>query len=261
MKPTKRRFQNAHPLADKPPVCHGRVGRASGIKHRGATGSLLPGSSDFALADKQPVAPPRSYFQKTCIAAVVAAFGGLCGCHSAPFNRVEVTDIRSDATPQLHYEDFDESYFRLRDGGLVDLVLRKQTRATEDQTRKIVQIIVLRSYWKPFPGRTYANDSMLNANLCYVLIKGDSAISYEGGGFFQYAEKKGGEVITGKLAGGDLQPLRGVGGDLGIFERARISGKFKARRDDRRTTQIMNRIDQLLGPPPRIEPAHRGPDY
>ncbi len=201
---------------------------------------------------------PR-YFQKICIAAAAAGLG-LLGCRSAPFNRVEVTDIRSDAPPQLHYEDFDESYFRLRDGGLVDLVLRKQTRAAADQTRKIVQIIVLRSYWKPFPGRTYANDSMLNANLCYVLINGDSAISYEGGGFFQYAEKKG-EVITGKLECGDLQPLRGVGGELGIFERARISGKFKAQRDDRRTTRIMNGIDQLLGPPPRIEPAHRGPDY
>ncbi len=227
---------------------------------RGATGGLLPVSSDSALADKQPVAPSRSYFQKTCVAAVVAIAAGLFGCQSAPFNRVEVTDIRSDATPQLHYEDFDESYYRLRSGGLIDLVLRKQTRAAADQTRKIVQTIVLRSYWKPFPGRTYANDSMLNASLCYVLVKGDSAISYEGGGFFQYAEKKG-EVITGKLAGGDLQPLRGVGGDLGIFERARITGKFKAKRDDRRTTQIMNRIDQLLGPPPRIEPAHRGPDY
>ncbi len=234
---------------------------------QGATGSLLPVPSDLARADEPPVAPPREpvaprccYFQKICIAAAAAGVG-LFGCRSAPFNRVEVTDIRSDAAPQLHYEDFDESYFRRRDGGLVDVVLRKQTRATADQTRKIDQIIVLRAYWKPFPGRTYANDSMLNANLCYVLIKGDSAISYEGGGFFQYGEKNGGEVITGKLEGGDLQPLRAVGGDLVIFERARITGKFKARRDDRRTTRIMNRIDQLLGPPPRIEPAHRGPDY
>ncbi len=238
MKPTNQ-CEHARRL-----VCHGRVGRALGIEHTA----------------HRAVALRCFYFQKICIAAMVAA-AGLFGCRSAPFNRVEVTDIRSDATPQLHYEDFDESYFRLRDGGLVDVVLRKQTRAAADQTRKIVQIIVLRSYWKPFPGRTYANDSMLNANLCYVLIKGDSAISYEGGGFFQYAEKKGGEVITGKLECGDLQPLRAVGGDLGIFERARISGKFKARRDDRRTTRIMNRIDQLLGPPPRIEPAHRGPDY
>ncbi len=245
---------------------------------RGATGSLLPVSSELALADQPPVfdpeaqtrrvaprnqqaAPARCYFQKICIAAVVAVSAGLFGCHAAPFSRVEVTDIRSDATPELYYEDFDESYFRLRDGGLVDLVLRKRTRAAADQTRKIVQIIVVRSYWKPFPGRTYANDSMLNANLCYVLIKGDSAISYEGGGFFQYAQKHAGEVITGKLECGDLQPLRRVGGDLSTFERARISGTFKARRDDRRTTQIINRIDHLLGPPPRIEPAHRGPDY
>ncbi len=229
-------------------------------RRRGATGSLLPVASELALADKPPVAPRCRYFQKICMAAIVA-LAGLCGCRSAPFNRVQVTDIRSDGPPQLHYEDFDESFYRLRNGGLVDVVLRKQARATADQTRKIIQIIVLRSYWKPFPGRTYANDSMLNASLCYVLINGDSAISYEGGGFFQYAEKKGGEVITGKLEGADLQPLRAVGGDLGIFERARISGKFKAHRDDRRTTQIMNRIDQLLGPTPRIEPAHRGPDY
>ena len=153
-----------------------------GHGRQGATGSLLPVPSDLALADPGapgPVAPPREpvaprcrYFQKICIAAAAVVGAGLFGCHSAPFNRVEVTDIRSDATPERHYEDFDESYFRRRDGGLIDLVLRKQTRATADQTRKIDQIIVLRAYWKPFPGRTYANDSMLNANLCYVLMKG-----------------------------------------------------------------------------------------
>ncbi len=99
------------------PVCHGRVGRASAIKRTA----------------HRAVAPRCRYFQKVCIAAVVATAAGLCGCRSVPFNRVEVTDIRSDATPELYYEDFDESYFRLRDGGLVDLVLRKQTRATADQ--------------------------------------------------------------------------------------------------------------------------------
>ena len=169
MKPTRRRFQNAQALTP--------LRKAVAQRRKGAPGSLLPVSSDLALADKPPVAPRCRYFQKICLAAIVA-LAGLCGCRSAPFNRVQVTDIRSDSPPQLHYEDFDESFYRLRNGGLVDVVLRKQARATADQTRKIIQIIVLRSYWKPFPGRTYANDSMLNASLCYVLINGDSAISY-----------------------------------------------------------------------------------
>ncbi len=73
-------------------ACHGRVGRASAIKHTA----------------HRAVAPRRRYFQKICIVAMVAGVG-LFGCRSAPFNRVEVMDIRSDAAPQLHYEDFDES--------------------------------------------------------------------------------------------------------------------------------------------------------
>ncbi len=201
-----------------------------------------------------------SCFQKSWLFAplVIAA---LSACHSAPYNRVEVADFRLDSPLRLHYEDFDESYYRVSEGGLVDVVLRKQTRSASDQTQKIVQIILIRSFWKPFPGRTFANDSMLNANLCYVMFKGNSAISYEGGGFFQYAEDAKDNVITGRLEGGDLQPLRKFGSDLSIFERARISGRFRAQRDDRRATKIINRIDHLLGPLPRIEPAHRGPDY
>ena len=185
----------------------------------------------------------------------------IAGCHSAPYNRVEVTDFRIDSPPQLHYEDFNESFYRINEGGLVDLVLRKQSRSAADQTQKIVQILLVRSFWKPSPGITFAHGSMINANLCYAMFRGNSGISYEGGGFFEYTPARKNEVITGKLEGGDLQPLRQFGSDLSVFEWAAIEGRFRARRDDRRATRIINQIDHLLGQPPRIDSAQRNPDY
>ncbi len=201
-----------------------------------------------------------SVFQKPCLVGSWILVS-VCCCRSAPYNRIEVIDYRSNQPAQLHFEDFDEAYYGVGEGGLVEVVLRKQTRWKADQTRRNVQVIVLRTFWKPIPGRTYAEDSGLNANLRYMITRGGSAISYEGGGFFYYAEDAEARVITGRLEGGDLQPLRALGGDIGIFDKARISGRFKARRDDRRVAKIINRMEAALGPPPRIEPAHRGPDY
>ncbi len=198
-------------------------------------------------------------FQITCLFAVLLAVVNT-GCRAAPYNRVEVTDHRLDEPEVHHFEDFDESYYRVRDGGLVDIVLRRQTTSETDRTKKIVQIIVLRSFWKPHPGRTYAEASMLSANLCYLIMKGNAAVSYEGGGFFQYSEKRRKGLIRGRLEGADLQQLRGTPG-LSIFGKASISGRFRAQRNDRRATRIINEVDQILGPPPAIQPAHRGPDY
>ena len=199
-------------------------------------------------------------FQTTCLftASLVVVNAG---CRAAPYNRVEVVDYRQDEPEQHHFEDFDESYYRVRDGGLVDIVLRRQTASATDQTKRIVQIIVLRSFWKPHPGRTYAEASMLSANLCYFIMKGNAAVSYEGGGFFQYRENPKKGLISGRLEGADLQLLRGTALRLNIFGKVSISGRFRAQRDDRRATRIMNQADQMLGPPPAIQPAHRGPDY
>lgn len=199
-------------------------------------------------------------FQKICLFAASLVVIDT-GCRVAPHNRVEVTDHRSNGALEHHIEDFDEAYYRVRDGGLVDIVLRRQTASAADQTTRIVQIIVLRAFWKPHPGRTYAEPSMLSANLCYVMMKGNAAASYEGGGFFQYREKPKKGLITGRLEGADLQLVRGTALGPDIFGKASIAGKFRAQRDDRRTTRIINEVDQLLGPPPVIQPAHRGPDY
>ena len=199
-------------------------------------------------------------FQKTCLfAASLVVLNA--GCRTAPYNRVEVVDYRDDEPEKHHFEDFDESYYRVRDGGLVDVVLRRQSASVTDQTKQIVQIIVLRSFWKPHPGRTYAEASMLSANLCYLIMKGNAAVSYEGGGFFQYREKPRKGLITGRLEGADLQLLRGTAPGLNIFGRASIAGRFRAQHNDRRAIRIMNEVDQILGPPPAIQPAHRGPDY
>ncbi len=199
------------------------------------------------------------FFQKICATAPLVMI--IAGCHSAPYNRVEVTDFRTDSPPQLSYQDFNESYYRINEDGLVDLVLRLQTRSPSDLTRKTVQILLVRSFWKPHPGRTFAHGSMINANLCYAIFRGNSGISYEGGGFFEYALARRNDVITGKLEGGDLQPLRQFGSDLNVFEWAAIEGRFRARRNDRRATRIINQIDHMLGQPPRIDSPHRNPDY
>lgn len=192
------------------------------------------------------------------IAALALLLGG---CQSTPDNRVEVTDYRLDGVVARHFEDFEESLYSVSDDGLADIILRKTATHSQDPTQKITQIIHLQTFWKPHPTRTFANDSMINAKISYVMLRGSSGVSYDGGGFVDYRRKKKKSIIYGTIEGGELQPLRAIGSDIAIFDKPILYGDFKATRDDRRVRRIINDIVRTLGPLPRIEPAQTAPDY
>ncbi len=199
-----------------------------------------------------------SGFQKLCMVVILPV---IPACRGEPFNRVLVVDYRSQSAPLHSYEDFDEAYYGSGPDGMVEVVLRKQSQSAARPTESIVQIVHVRTFWKAQPGRTYADDTMINAHVSYVIFDGGSGVAYDGGGFFRYTEDSTDGVLTGTLTGGDLQPLRINGTGLRVFDRASISGRFKAYRDRRRATRIANHVNRALGPPPRFEADRGTPDY
>ncbi|MCG3137709.1 MAG: hypothetical protein HJJLKODD_01559 [Phycisphaerae bacterium] len=199
-------------------------------------------------------------FQKTCY-----LLSGLClvlgGCSSTPYNRMMITDYRSGGQAAEHYEDFTDAYYRLANDGTADIILRKSAPLPQDPRAQLQQIVHLRAVWKPFPGRTHAESSMINTQICYAIISTTMAVSYEGGGFMDYSPKTFSDVVVGKLEAGDLQPTRRSGAGLDIFNTARISGHYRVTRDDRKVTRLINEINRALGDPPRYEPDRSAPVF
>ncbi len=205
---------------------------------------------------KRSISPARTFGGLLLLECVICA-----GCTTTPYNRLTVVDYPHHSDSIQHYELFDDAYYQIDGAGLTHLILQKISLTSENPPQKIIQTFHIQSQWKPNPGLTYSDASMINATISYVIQKGNSGISYDGGGFASYKVQSSGTVLTGELEGAELQPLRNPSGDLRVFERVRISGRFRAIRDDRRVIRILRQIQEQLGPLPPVSHDIPSPDY
>jgi hypothetical protein len=182
-----------------------------------------------------------------------------CSASRMPTNRFLVADYGADGASREMFEDFPQGYYRSGEDGLVDIVLYRPALAVGAIEDDIVQTIHIQTYWRARPGTTHLQDSMLNSLVTYCLMRGDSGITYDGGGFVRYRIPKEGDVLNGVLARANLQPLRRTGDDLQIFHRAALSGRFQAQCDPRRVARLIEEIDRSLGARPALEPQVTSP--
>ncbi len=181
---------------------------------------------------------------------VVSILGWTAGCATAPA-AIEVIDHRHTGEVKRYRESFDEAFFGVDAAGNVELVLRRNQPSVGD-TPQITQIVVIRAVWKCIPGTTIANRSQINGSVSYAVMSGRAGTVFEGAGSFICATSRNGDVLKGLIDGVPLQHGRSFGGGETIFERAVVSGEFRARRAPQRTRQIINDLDRLMG-------AHSGP--
>ncbi len=110
------------------------------------------------------------------------------------------------------------------------------------------QLVHIHCIWRPLPGTTYAERSQTNATIVYCLIRGESAISYEGAGFVSFSPSRDGGMVTGELESSALFPTRTAGDPADLFGPCHVRGTFTARRDAAQVAAMKQRIRQHLGP-------------
>jgi len=111
------------------------------------------------------------------------------------------------------------------------------------------QIIYVEVIWRPVPGTTFVEKSQTNATLCYCLIVGDDAISYEGAGFVYFRPSRDGKTIEGRIESSSLFPARWVGEPADLFGPCHLTGTFKATECRRDVAAVERKIRRLLGAP------------
>ena len=197
----------------------------------------------------------RRWRSLLALAGAVAMVG--CGPNKTRFN---IADYRADGSTTTYFEDFDECYYCREPDGRFDFIARRVGVGTRDADERITQVVHLRGIWRANPGRTYAEDTMINATVSYLIVSGAGGASFEGGGFVSFRENHSRTVATGKLELAKLAPVRRLGEGRQIFERAELRGQFRAARDRRQVVRILTEMQRLFGAMPRYELSHTDAD-
>jgi len=176
-------------------------------------------------------------------AAVAITFA--TGCRPQ-VTRIRIQDFLDPGAPRALYQDFDEAYYHLDAADSLKLVLRREAPSRAIPTENITQIIRVETYWRPIPGTTYVESTMINAKLTYLIESGRTARLYEGNAFVSFKEDHQGEVLTGRIESANLKPAGQIGPAPTPFGQAHLEGTFRALRKPRRATAILTGMDRTL---------------
>jgi hypothetical protein len=169
--------------------------------------------------------------------------------------RLQLQEVDAAGQTRDFFQDFEECYYALTPAGNLNVVMRSQIPSTVDPSQIIEQVVHLHCFWRPVPGTTYAEESMINGYACYMIKTGRAAVSYEGGMFATFKINPRTRRITGKLESSELKPLRRQAGAKEPFGAAFAKGTFVGIEHPRRVTGTLREMERLLGPRP--EPEHR----
>ena len=194
------------------------------------------------------------------LAAAVASACAGCGPRTTEFH---VTDHRPDQPPEHYFETFDECYYCLDAQGHADIVARRHPPrriAAEGGPDPATQVVHIRQVWLAVPGRTFAEASMINATVSYLIVGPSGGAAFDGGGFCTFTENRKGTEIRGRLESSTLRARHGVDTGNELFGRASVTGTFRAQRNERQVRRIMHEMERLFGPMPPYQPPPTDPD-
>jgi hypothetical protein len=190
------------------------------------------------------------------LAVVVVASTAGCGPQVTKFF---IDDHQAGGPATRYFEEFPECYYSPDAHDRVDIVGLRRSNDDPD-SEPVLQVIHIRQVWQAVPGTTFAEESMINATVSYLIVGPDGGASFEGGGFVTYTENRDQTGLAGQLESSALTPQRRLGQGGEIFDRVSVTGTFRAERDKRQVVRILNEMKRLFGPMPRYEPPPTNPD-
>ncbi|MCK6484354.1 MAG: hypothetical protein HUU22_00160 [Phycisphaerae bacterium] len=170
-------------------------------------------------------------------------------------NRIVVDALEDSARPRQFHERFDDAFFSFDGRDRWTIVLHSRRPAAADPAHDVEQILILKLFWRPIPGTTFADSTQTDALITYGLITAGACIAYEGAGFVYFSRSRDGTRLVGSIESSNLAPDRKLGEPADIFGRCRVTGRFVARRDFSKVAELVSRLNQRVGPPtPKREP-------
>ena len=192
-----------------------------------------------------------------CVAAAALLSQLATGCNPE-ITCFNVIDYRQSGLTNEYHQAFDECYYRFDAANNLELVARQRTFS--DDGSQNTQVVHLQTFWRVRPGRTSAEQSMINATVSYMIVTPPTGAGFEGSGFLCYDENRDENRIQGRLERSTLTPYRRLGDADRLFDRAELTGPFFAERNEAMVVQILNDMQRIFGPPPDRTPPPTDPD-
>ena len=200
-----------------------------------------------AIRHKITSSPQRKPITNPSLMVLLAIGLGSGGC-AERVSRMEITDYREAGLAARYQETFDEAYYDIDAIGNVELVLVRGSALANDNSDQATQVVHIRSFWRPIPGRTVTHRTQINGTVTYYITSGSVGATFEGAGSVFFRRDKQSDTISGSLDLARLKPVRRLARDGAIFKSADIAGKFHAVRDRRRLLRIIHEMDRRFGP-------------
>jgi hypothetical protein len=173
----------------------------------------------------------------------------LAGCFQEPIlrTRLELTTFETGKA-EPHYADFSRASYRRSPDGLLEVAMRTERPSTLDPTQIITQVVYIRTFWNPRPGKTFAESTQINARVEYAMLTPPTGIRYDGSAFLTYDIDRNGTLI-GRIESGTLAPRFHMGDAAEPFGPARFSGGILAVENPREVVSIAQTLDSEFSEP------------
>jgi hypothetical protein len=136
-----------------------------------------------------------------------------------------------------HHQPEHETSFLLADVAIEDLA------AGRVRSGRVLHLELL---WVPKPGATPLDSTATNASIRFVVfVEGEMGI-YEGGGFAELGAALGADSLTITLSDATVRLSESTEGFRDLLSPARMTGRFAARHDPRRTRAIHFVTSQIV---------------
>jgi len=162
----------------------------------------------------------RSQIDRIGLGLVVLVAG--C-CHNAP--RMNLTTYDECGQPQEHFTHFSHAVYRVIPGGPLEMVMETETPSSIDPAQSIRQVIYLKTFWYPQPGRTFVESTQMDANTMYAIMTPPTGIRCDGSAMLTYKWNNKGEPIKAYIESGILTPKYRMGDAVEPFGPSRFTGR------------------------------------
>lgn len=174
-------------------------------------------------------------YGRACALAVLML---VSGCTEPP-TRLRIVDLAEPDAPTRLFEEFPEACFATDPHGNVQVVLRRESAGERDPRQLILQLVWIKTAYRPVPGTGFVEATMINATVRYVIAAGPDAVCYQGAGFVSFRRSRDGRSLTGKLESARLEVRDTAGAPVRPFGPATVTGEFHARDDPRRVARFV----------------------
>ena len=157
--------------------------------------------------------------------------------------RMELTAVNDEGVEENYFTRFQRASYRRGPAGLVELVLEAQHPSEVDPKQTITQLVYIKSYWTPIPGRTYMEATQINARVQYAMLTPPTGVRYDGSTFVSYKMKKRSGELKGRLESGNMSPKYRMGNATEPFGPARFEGTFRARENPRHVVEVLQILE------------------